>query len=51
MNLGIIVAAIIAAIALISFLLYRSKIDRKELEEELNNELEDVKHKRDTNRD
>lgn len=51
MNLGIIVLTIISAIALISFLIYRSKIDRKELEEKLNNTFEDVKDKRDKNRD
>lgn len=51
MNPGIIVLVIISAIALISFLIYRSKIDRKELEEKLNNTFEDVKDKRDKNRD
>ncbi len=51
MNPGIIVLIIISAIALISFLIYRSKIERKELEEELNNTFEDVKDKRDKNRD
>lgn len=51
MKPGIIVVVIISAIALISFLIYRSKIDRKELEEKLNNTFEDVKDKRDKNRD
>ncbi len=51
MKPGIIVLVIISAIALISFLIYRSKIDRKELEEKLNNTFEDVKDKRDKNRD
>lgn len=51
MKTGVIVLVIISAIVLISFLIYRSKIDRKELEEKLNNNFEDLKDKRDKNRD
>ena len=51
MKPGIIVLVIISAIALISFLIYRSKIDRRDLEEKLNNTFEDAKDKRDKNRD
>ena len=52
MNLGVIVIIVLAAIALIIFLIYRSNIDRKELEEEFvgrfvrvhRNSLVSIKH-------
>lgn len=51
MNLGVIVIIVLAAIALIIFLIYRSNIDRKELEEELNNDFEEHHDQKNKSRD
>jgi hypothetical protein len=51
MQLGMIVLTLLLAIALIVFLVYRGKIDRKDLEEELNNDFDERYEKKDKNRD